>query len=352
MATEPSSPPLRMVDIARKAGVSRMAVSAVLMGTGQGRVRVSSQTAERIRTIAAEHGFRPNPAAQQLAGRSSGIIAVVANNWQNYLTQRALAWLHEAAVHAGTRVMAQFCQDDIAPIRSLLRDVRAGWIDGVVYLAYENEQQWPEIAELFRSVPTALVAIGDLDDGDVSSVISDVSTGARASIAHLHDQGRSRPVFVSEETESAAFAQRRDAYRAAARERGIPFDDSRIVIETKGWRLLDPGFYARFDELARRLIDSLQADSILCDTDFTASGLIRAFRRIGVRVPEDVSVIGWGDLQFAGLFDPPLTTVSLELPTLLTRAVERLKRAREKQPQESIDRVDTRLVIRESSSLS
>jgi len=341
-----------MVDIARKAGVSRMAVSAVLMGTGQGRVRVSAETAERIRTIAAEHGFRPNPAAQQLAGGSSGIIAVVANNWQNYLTQRALAWLHEAAVHAGTRVMAQFCRDDIAPIRSLMRDVRAGWIDGVVYLAYENEQQWPEIVELFREIPTAVVAIGDLRDPDVSSVISDVGTGARASMAHLHDQGRSRPVFISEETESAAFTQRRDAYLAAARELGIPFDDSRIVIETKGWRLLDPGFYARFDDLARRIVDGMNSDSVLCDTDFTASGLIRAFRRIGVRVPNQISVIGWGDLQFAGLFDPPLTTVSLELPTLLTRAVERLKHAKDKTPQELIDRVETRLVIRESSALS
>ena len=341
-----------MVDIARKAGVSRMAVSAVLMGTGNGRVRVSTQTAERIRAIADEHGFRPNPAAQQLAGRSSGIIAVVANNWQNYLTQHALAWLHDAAIQAGTRVMAQFCPEETTPIRSLLRDVRAGWVEGIVYLAYENEHQWPEVVELFRSVPSAVVAIGDVRDPDVSSVISDSGTGARASMAHLRAQGRSRPVFVTEEVDSAAFTQRRDAYRAAAAELGLEFDDSRILVETKGWRLSDPSYYDRFDTLARRIVDGLGADSLLCDTDFNACGLIRAFRRIGVRVPQQISVIGWGNLQFSGLLDPPLTTVSLELSTLLTRAVDRLRRAKERPSQESIERVETRLIVRESSAVS
>ena len=339
-----------MVDIARKAGVSRMAVSAVLMGTGNGRVRVSAQTAERIRAIAEEHGFRPNPAAQQLAGRSSGIIAVVANNWQNYLTQHALAWLHDAAIEAGTRVMAQFCPGDIAPLRSLLRDVRAGWVEGIVYIAYENEQQWPEVADLFREIPSAVVAIGDVCDQEVSSVISDVGTGARASMAHLRDHGRSRPVFVTEEIDSAAFTRRRQVYQDSAAEFGMAFDDSRVILETKNWRLSDPAYYARFDALARRIVDDLGADSLLCDTDFNACGLIRAFRRIGVRVPEQVSVIGWGNLQFAGLLDPPLTTVSLELPTLLTRAVERIRRAKEFDPLDRIDRVETRLIVRESSA--
>ncbi len=103
--------PLRMVDIAQKAGVSRMAVSAVLMGTGNGRVRVSTETAERIRKIADDLGYRPNRAAQQLAGRGSGIVAVVANDCRNFLTQRALAWLHEAAQQDGLRVMAQFAPE-------------------------------------------------------------------------------------------------------------------------------------------------------------------------------------------------------------------------------------------------
>jgi DNA-binding LacI/PurR family transcriptional regulator len=349
MPPEPSAPPVRMVDIARKAGVSRMAVSAVLMGTGAGRVRVSTQTAERIRTIAQESGFRPNPAAQQLAGRSSGIIAVVANNWKNFLTQHALAWLHDAAAKAGTRVMAQFCQSDVAPIRSLIRDIHSGWIDGVVYLAYENESQWPELADVFRSLPSAVVAIGDLCDPTISSVISDVTSGARATIAHLHERGRWNPVFISEETESAAFQQRRQAYIEAADELGVVFNDARIVIETRGWLVSDAAYYPRFDALARRVVETMKADSVICDSDFTACGLIRALRRLHIRCPQDVSVIGWGNLPFSGLFDPPITTVSLELPTLLTRAVERLQRAKQKLPHETIERVETRLVVRESS---
>ncbi len=72
-------------------------------------------------------------------------------------------------------------------------------------------------------------------------------------------------------------------------------------------------------------MDDLGADAVLCDTDFTAVALCRAFRRLGLRIAEAVSVIGWGDLQMAAMFDPPLTTVSLELPTLLRRVVARLR---------------------------
>ena len=351
MSPSPTRPaePLRMVDIAQKAGVSRMAVSAVLMGTGNGRVRVSTETAERIRKIADDLGYRPNRAAQQLAGRGSGIVAVVANDCRNFLTQRALAWLHEAAQQDGLRVMAQFAPEGPVTLEQLIQDVRAGWVDGIVYLAFENEQQWPVVAELFGGFPQAVVAIGDVGDPRVNSVISDVVPGARASMAHLKDQGRSRPVFIAEEDESLAFRHRREAYREAAGALELDFDDRRIVIETRGWLVSNPEYYERFDRLARRIVDDLGADAVLCDTDFTAVALCRAFRRLGLRIAEAVSVIGWGDLQMAAMFDPPLTTVSLELPTLLRRVVARLRD--ELVPGESprIERVATQLVVRESS---
>lgn len=346
----PSRRPVRMVDIAERAGVSRMAVSAVLMGTGNGRIGVSAKTAERIRQIADELGYRPNVAARQLAGKRSGVISVVAHDWRNFLSQRVLSWLHESAERQGFRILATRAPEGLEPIEQLLRDVRAGWVDGIVYLAHENESQWPAVAKLLKQNPSVVSVGGDLQIPGVTSIVSDVTSGAMASIQHLRDQGRTNPVFVSEELKSKSIQARVAAYQQAAAECGIAFNDSHVIEETQGWLVSDPEYYPRFDELARRIFSEHKADSVLCDTDFTAVGLLRAFRRLDIQVPRDISVIGWGDLQFAGLFDPRITTVTHQLPELLTQVVTRLQKQLESAGEAgAVDLIDTRLVVRETA---
>ena len=350
----PASPssrrPTRMIDIAEKAGVSRMAVSAVLMGTGSGRIGVSARTAERIRQIANELGYRPNAAARQLAGKRSGVIAVVAHDWKNFLAQRVLAWLHESAEKQGFRILASQAPVGLEPVERLLSDTRAGWVDGIVYLAHENESQWNSVTELLLQNPAVVTVCGDIRIPGVTSVVSDVASGARDSVRHLHERGRQAPVLITEETESKSIRARIAAYAAAATEFNIRFDQSRVHQETRGWLVSDPSHYSRFEELARNIVGPWGADSILCDTDFTAAGLLRAFRRLGIRVPDDISVVGWGDLQFAGVFDPRITTVTHQLPELLTHVVARLQtQLQSRESAGALELVETRLLIRETS---
>lgn len=339
----------RMADIAERAGVSRMAVSAVLMGTGSGRIRVAEETAARIRRIAQEVGYRPNLAARQLAGQRTGLIGLIAYDWGNYLTQRVLSWLHAAADERGLRVVATYAKHSTEPIHRMLRDLRSGWIDGVVYLAHENETQWPEISQLFEGLPNVVAAVGDMQASGVEAVVSDLTSAARASVEHLAARGRRRLVVVTEESESIAIRRRLQAYRDACDACGLAFDDTSIVVETKDWKIALPEFYPQFDGLARMLFKERGADGVLCDTDFTAAGLMRAFRRLGVRVPDDVSVVGWGDLQFASIYDPPLTSVSLDLPDLLTRVVTRLERSAVEPGDAAVETVPMQLMVRESS---
>lgn len=348
VAPESTAETPRMIDIARQAGVSRMAVSAVLMGTGEGRVRVAAETAERIRRIASELGYRPNLAARQLSGQRSDVIALVAHDSRNFLTQRALSRLHEVAETAGLRVMMVQGHRGLEPIRQLVRDLRSGWIGGLVYLAHENEAQWSDVGELLRHQPHTVCAVGDLQLPGVASVISDVASGAQAAMMHLADHGRSRPVFVTEERTTRSMQCRITALLEAARGR-MTFDEPQIIVETKDWNVASPEDYPRFDALVRRLLLELRADSILCDTDFTAVGILRALRRFGVRVPLDVAVIGWGDLQFAALYDPPVTTVSYELTTVLSRVLAQLNG--KVGSASSTETVAMRLIPRESTHL-
>ena len=339
-----------MTDIAERAGVSRMAVSAVLMGTGNGRIGVSAPTADRIRQIADELGYRPNTAAQQLAGKRSGVIAIVAHNWKSFLAQRVLTWLHEVAEKEGFRILATETLDNLEPIEQLLRDARSGWVDGVVYLAHNNESQWAPVADLLQQISNVVTVVGDLRVPGVTGVISDVRSGARESMAHLHSRGRQRPVLVTEELETPAIRARIEAYCEAAVEFGMQFDLNHVYQETRGWLISEPDHYPRFEDLARLIVSNMRADSVLCDTDFTAVGLLRAFRRLGLRVPDDISVVGWGDLQFAAVFDPRITTVTLDLPDLLSQAVARLQqKIQSKEHAGDIELVKTTLVAREST---
>ncbi len=327
-----------------------MAVSAVLMGTGNGRIGVSPQTAERIRQIATELGYRPNAAAQQLAGKRSGVIAVVAHDWKNFLAQRVLTWLHEAAEKQGFRILATRAIDSLEPIAQLLRDAGSGWVDGVVYLAHENEPQWAAVADLLRQMSNVVTVVGDLRIPGVTGVISDVTSGARASIAHLQSRGRKHPILITEELETPSIQARIEAYRQAAVECGVQFDLQDVHQETRGWMISHPEDYPRFEKLARTIISEWHADSVLCDTDFTAVGLLRAFRSLGVRVPDEISIVGWGDLQFAAVFDPRITTVTHQLSELMNHVVTKLHRQIETgEGVGEIELVETNLVIRETS---
>lgn len=340
------SPP-RMIDIAVAAGVSRMSVSAVLMGTGQGRIRVSSETAAKIRRLATEMGYRPNRAAQQLAGKPSGIVAVVAQNWSNYLRQQLLAWLHVSAEKNGWRVLSATAQDSLEPLKQLIFDLNAQWIDGLIFVAFENEDQWPEVRRLLRGVPRSVTLVGDLEDPEIASVVSNPETAAAQTMEHLARRGRSRPIFVSEREEGIDIRRRLKAMTSAGEWHDIPFDSSRVVYATLGWSLSEPSHRPLFDELLTQLIRERNADSIICDTDFTAVGLMRAARRQGLRIPEDLSIVGWGDLQFAGTYDPPITSVSLGLPRLLSEAFGYLNSL--DAPGLGRREVPTELRIRESS---
>jgi len=344
--------PPRMIDIARLAGVSRMAVSAVLMGTGQGRIAVSPAKAERIREIANRLGYRPNPAARQLAGQRSGVIAMVAKDWRNYLTQGALSRLHEVAETHGLHVLTAREEPSQEPLQRLLRDLQFGWIDGLIYLAYENESHWPKVAELLAGVSRAIVAVGAVTAPGVSAVSSDVRLAAEDSVRHLFSRGYSRLCIVTEELATPSILSRVQGYREAASELGIPIPDTSLLVETKGWLIGSPDFHPHFDALARKIREQHKADAVLCDSDFTASGLAQAFRRQHLRIPDDIALLGWGNLHFSALIDPPLTTVDYNLPELFSRIVTRLQQtfaAPNETSDDAIEKIPNRLIVRRST---
>ncbi|PQO41119.1 LacI family DNA-binding transcriptional regulator [Blastopirellula marina] len=347
MAKKSGRTAVRMKDVADVAGVSRMAASAVLMGTGNGRIRVSEETAEAIRKAASDLGYRPNIAAQQLAGKRSNVVALVVRDTRNFLTQKVSAELQREAEEHGLRLLSVGSYPKLDGFNRAMQDLDAGWVDGVIYLAYENEEQWSEVGRQFQSRQRVLTVLEDPCIPGMGHVSSDVTTGAAETIEHLISTGRKRICLITEQRDTIAINRRIDVYRQELAKHGLDFGDDKIVVDTKGWLVNDPTTFPKFDKICRHFLDDLQADAIICDTDFNAVAICRSLRRLNVTIGEQVAVVGWSDLQFSSLMDPPLTTVEHDLPGILKAAINAIQSDTPEVTTEIL--VPTRLRIRNTS---
>jgi LacI family transcriptional regulator len=339
---------VRMVDIARLAGVSRPAVSAVLSGTGKGNIIVSEKTAAKIRRIAQQLNFHPNHAARQLAGKRSRIIGALAKTWFWQTEQRALAWLNQLAASRNFKILAWQMDARKEGIDSFVEEC-LGWnIDGLICVTFKYDDVWPKAIESMARLPRVVSILGDPGVPGGHSVEIDVASGVRQSVAHLHRRGCRRIVQVLESTKSKLDRQRYEAFLAAHREFYGPADDDQICFATEGWGIED---YEKFQELARQLVVDRCADGIMTESDFSVPGLVRGLAKLGRRVPEDVALIGWGYEHVGRGVTPSLTTVDFDLENLVARALDLLTSLIE-QPDEEQPRtvlVEPKLFVRESA---
>jgi DNA-binding LacI/PurR family transcriptional regulator len=336
-----------MKDIARLAGVSQPAVSHVLTGGGRGKIRVSPATAQRIRDIARELRFRPSRAAQQLAGRRSGVLGALAHDWFRPVPLRFLSWLNQLGHARDLKVLATQCDDRPEAVAEYVEEFQAWNLDGLVFVAFENDEQWPTLAPLVARVPAVVAVLGDPGIPGSSVVTSDAAAGVTAAVGHLARRGCRRIVQVLENDRTQMNRRRLAAFGLALAAAGLSHEPWQDCLATEGWE----GDYPRYLALGDDLVGTRAADGIIADSDFTAAFLVRALRQRGRRVPDDVAVIGWGNEPLAPWFDPPLTTISYRMDAVVEAALglltERIERPGETEPRAVA--VEPRLVVRESA---
>jgi len=336
-----------MSDVAQQAKVSRMAVSHVLMGTGKGYIRVSEKTAERIRKIAMELGYTPNRAAQQLAGKRSGVLGIIANDWMHPLELRILSWMQQLADQRSYRVLAAQANKSVEPIKRYLADYASRGIDGLIFVAYGNDFLWPSLQGVFNVIPQMISIFGRPDFGQNYYVDLDYVNGVRQAVNHLHQQGRRCIVQVLDDTESQTNRLRAEAFEQAHRHLQRNDEPSQLYLTTKGWKADDPCHTALIDELVR----GQRADAIIADSDYGALRLIRALHHKGLHIPDDMAVIGWGNEYCTSLCDPSITTVDLHLSEVIGKALDMLATLIEYPGQKELQSVviAPQLLVRESA---
>jgi DNA-binding LacI/PurR family transcriptional regulator len=285
-------------DVARAAGVSIKTVSNVI----NGHPHVRPDTRERVTLAIDELGYQPNLSARSLrSGRTGAIALALPELSLSYFAELADSVI-QAAERAGQVVIIEHTGGDRAREMELLTSARRKMTDGLIFSPLGMGME--DAARLEVSYP--LVLLGErIFDGPTDHVTMHNVDAARAATEHLLARGRRRIAIVGahegEVVGSAGLRLR--GYREALEAAGVPFDE-RIIAYTTLWHRSN-GATAMRELLAR----GVEFDAVFGLNDTLALGAMRVLQEAGYRIPADVSVIGFDNLDEAMYSLPSLTTV-------------------------------------------
>ncbi|VTR10588.1 LacI family DNA-binding transcriptional regulator [Gordonia terrae] len=334
----PARGPLTLRMIATELGVSPSTVSRVLNTPGDAALRWgSSDTVARIRAFAAEHDYSPNPQASSLRTRRSGLIGVLVPRLQDYVLATIYEGIEEAAYESGLSTFVTNSLDKPDNQRARTRMMIDRRVDGLIYGdAHLDHRFLDEIHS--QGIKFALVS---RTAGDYPSATVDDVKGGRLVGSHLLDTGR-RDVAVLAGWEFASTARdRTNGIVTTFAEHGVEIPDDRIV-------------YSGFDPAGgRAAVEQLLAtgpvpDAIFATNDFAAIGAFGALRDRGIRVPDDVALVGYNDTPIAAGGAVPLTTIRSPMHEMGRRAVGLLLEVIGGRTPESIV-LEPELIVRSSS---
>ncbi|MGW3654594.1 LacI family DNA-binding transcriptional regulator [Streptomyces sp. NPDC005151] len=284
-------------DVARAAGVSQATVSLVLGGKWRG--RVSEATAARVRAATQDLGYRPNLAARSLRlGRTRTALLVVPALTNEFFARVYTGAAAVAAEH-DFGVVLYPSPDGTGPARDPFASARAA-LDGVI-----ASSMAADALDALRGADLPLVMLDSdpADTGVAARVNLDIADGMRQVTDHLLTLGHRRFLHLASAIDSWTFAVRAGAVRDTLR--GVPGTSVRTVPAALDVRA---GREATEHALAA---PGPRPTAIICDDDILAAGACKAARRLGLRVPDDLSVTGFDDLALATAVEPELTTVQL-----------------------------------------
>lgn len=300
-------------DVARHARVSTGTVSNVLSG----RKSCDPELAKRVQEAARKLDYRPNALARGLVTKKTRTLGLMAAQLGTFFSQRMLAGAESMANALGYSVLV--CNTDLDPMkeRSYLRILHEKRVDGVLFATYTTEDRLPEWAEdpdsrLF--IPYVLTGAAVPDPPTDCVVIDNVEIGLQAT-NYLISMGHSRIAYVSGPWNQLASRERCEGYKQALAAAGIPLEQG--YVKTGNW-----GPESGHNAAAELFASEPAPTAVFSANDAMAFGAMQAIRERGLRIPEDVSVVGCDDHSACPFVSPPLTTVSLplqELASLATR---------------------------------
>ncbi|WP_373231054.1 LacI family DNA-binding transcriptional regulator [Cohnella sp.] len=323
-------------DVASKAGVSVATVSKVLNGY----TTVNEKTKERVLQVVKDLQFHPNSAARSLVGRRSMTIGIFLTTGlaHPFFTQ-ILSGMEQSLKSKGYDLI-YLAQLSWNKEYSFVRHCQSRNIEGVVVFGFQHDDM--NFDELIESGIPALFIDLDVKEKRAGYISSDNQNAARRTVHYLAELNHRKISFLSGIKDSYVSRLRLKGYLAGLEEAGIPYHENYVA---EGDFTRETGYLAM--QRLLRLPD--RPTSVICCSDLSAVGAMEAIRDSGLSVPQDISVIGFDDIEIASYVQPALTTVRQDMITIGKRAIELLDdliNDEQLAPPEAI--IPTELIIRGS----
>ena len=326
---------MKIQEVAKRARVSTATVSRTINTPSL----VSPKTAKRVWQAIEDLRYYPNTQARSLVSGRSRILGLIVSDITNPFFPELIKGFENVAIQNGYEILVSSTNYDSVRMALCVRRMLERKVEGVAIMTSEMDMHLvDQLAH--RNVPIVFLD-ADVPGKGICNVVVDYAMGVNEAMDHLLSLGHRRIGFVSGPLGLKSARIRRSAFLRSLGGYGIS-EDKGLVEE--GDHTVDGGLLA----MTRMLEANCAPTALLASNDLTAIGVMRAVRRAGLLVPQDISVVGFDDIRLAEFTEPPLTTVRLSRSELAEHAFHALLGAGEGNEARHV--VETHLVIRETTS--
>jgi LacI family transcriptional regulator len=325
-------------DVARHARVSIATVSRTINRVPT----VDKQLAERVWKAIGELNYFPNTQARALVSGRTRLLGLLVSEITNPFFPELIEGFEEIAVANGYEILIGSTNYDLERMNTCIRRMLERHVEGVAVMTFGIEQ--PLLEELSsRDIPMVFVDAGP-PSPLVRALIVDYRKGIHEGVQHLAALGHRKIAFISGPLRQGSAQARKTAFIDSVEEIGARINPEWLI---EGDHTLEGGMRAMTDLLSLKE----QPTAVMCSNDMTAIGALRVLARAGLKVPDDMSVIGFDDIHLAEFVNPPLTTVRMARKDLARGAFESLRSVAENldSSKERNWTIPTRLIVRQST---
>ena len=336
-------------DIAETVGVTPMTVSRVINSNGY----VSDETREKVLKAVKDMNYRRNGLARNLKRQSTETVGLVLGDISNpYSTELARA-VRETLLNNGFNlficISEHSAKEDIVAFESLANHS----VDGIIVATRSNEGGDKYLRSIVENNVPVVVIGRDFQHEDVDFVSPDNLKGGFEATQHLIDLGHERIGFIGANISAGSSLKRLQGYLKALEQHNIEVDERLITGRTENDSEV-PGYSTEeigFEGMKRLLSLPNPPTAVFARNDFTAMGAMSAIKEAGLRIPEDIAIVGFDDISLAVRTSPPLTTVRQPMRLEGQIAAEMLlEKINGKESKPRIERIlNCELIVREST---
>jgi LacI family transcriptional regulator len=326
-------------EVAKRARVSTATVSRTINNSNL----VDPGTAARVMRAVEELNYYPDTHARTLVSGRSRILGLIVSDITNPFFPELMKGFEDLAVAEGYEILVGSTNYDCTRMEICVRRMLERKVDGIAIMTSERDA--PLIEQLARRrIPIAFLDVGP-ERKHFWNIEVNYAMGIGEAVDHLRELGHERIAFISGPRALYSAQTRREAFLAKLKTAGQTGSEPNVV---EGDHTVDGGLIAMQRLLAKRP----RCSAVIGSNDLSAIGALRAIHRAGLRVPEDISLVGFDDIHLADFTEPPLTTIRLSRIDVATRAISWLiAEIEERQPPEKlVSPIETHLVVRQSTA--